>query len=263
VKGRRDTELRARRPHGIVVVLAVQAERVVPGGEAGRLGVRGGDRLHRPRDQAAEHRDLQPELTGAVRELVDGLLGRVHGDDGGRRDPVGKVAEGFGREDVERAAGGPAPRVVGDAGNAEPDGRVEDREVDTQLVQTLVEEPRQHSRRPVARVPRGGRPEGLLGDAAPSPLCHRERQGLTHLAPDRQEALRGTIAADTPELVAHDRAILQPVPVGVDHGMTQPGSNARCAEMAVAVHGAPPRSGDATCCCAVLNANSPHDGSQG
>ena len=240
VKRRRDAELRALRPERIVVVLAVEAERVVPGDEGGGLGVRGGDRVHRPLDHAAEHRHLEAELLGAVRQLLDSLIGRVHGDDGSRCDAVGEVAEIVGGEDVERAAGGPARLVVGDARNAEPHRGVEDREVEAQLAEPLVEEPRQHRRGAVTRVLLGRRPERLLGDPAPAPLRHGHRERLTHLAPDRQETLRGPVAADAPELLADDGPVLQPVAVGVDHRMGQPGSNLRWARMTVAVHGTPP-----------------------
>src|SRR5262249_50665124 len=57
---------------------------------------------------------------------------------------------------------------------------------------------------------------------------------------NRQEPLGGEIATDAPELLAGDRAVLQPVAVGIDHGMVQAGSNAGWGEMAVAVHTGPP-----------------------
>src|SRR5438034_5100651 len=68
------------------------------------------------------HSTLFPYTTlfRSVRQLLDSLIGRVHGGDGSRCDAVGEVAEIVGGEDVERAAGGPARLVVGDARNAEP-----------------------------------------------------------------------------------------------------------------------------------------------
>src|SRR5439155_1295949 len=190
VEGRRDAELRAPRPERVVIVLAVEAERVVPRDEAGGLGVGDGDRVHRARDQAAEHRDLEAELTRAVLELRDGFLGRVHGDAGGGRDPVGEVMEGVGGEDVERATGGPARLVIGDTRDAEAGGGIEHREVQAELVQALVEEPRQQARRPVARVLLGRRPERLLLESAPSPP--RQGGGPVSGSPPAPAALRRT-----------------------------------------------------------------------
>ena len=142
VEGRRDAVLRARLPERIVVVRAVEAERVVPDGEARSLGGGAGGACHRPRHQAAEHRDLEAELARAVLELGDRLLRRVGGDAGGRRDAVAEVAEVLSGEGVERAAGGPPRLVVGDARHPQPHRGIEDRKVDPELVQPLVEQPR-------------------------------------------------------------------------------------------------------------------------
>src|SRR5262249_47649348 len=99
---------------------------------------------------------------------------------------------------------------------------------------------RQHGRGPVSRVLRRRRPERLLREPAAPPLSDRDRLRFTGTTRNRQEPLGGEIATDAPELLAGDRAVLQPVAVGIDHGMVQAGSNAGWGEMAVAVHTGPP-----------------------
>ena len=149
----------------------------------------------------------------------------------------------LGGEHVEGAAGGPPRLVVGDARHPQPHRGIEDREVDPELVQPLVEQPRQEAGRAVTRVARGRRPERFLGQAPPLPLGHRQRERLAHTLANRREALGRPVAADAAQLLDDHRTELQPVAVGVDDGMAQLASNLDGAGMFVTAHGPPPGRG--------------------
>ena len=123
VEGGRDAQLDALGPELVVVVRAVEPERIVPGGESRHLGILRADRLHGARHEAAEHRDLEAQLRGVL-QLLDGFVGGVHGDDRGRRHPIGEVAEAVGGVHVEGPARGATLRVVGDARHAQSGCRI-------------------------------------------------------------------------------------------------------------------------------------------
>ena len=166
MEGRRDAELAALLPQRVVVVFAVEAELIEAlriAGEigGGALGVR-----DRPAHAAAEHADLRAELLGDELQFLDRLLRRVHRDDRGRGQLVGEVLEVVVGDDVEAADHRAAGRVVGDARDAEPGGRVDDAEIDAELVEPVVQHPGHHGRRAVAGVGRLPAPEPLHRDAA-------------------------------------------------------------------------------------------------
>ena len=144
VEGRRDAEFAAFLPDRIVIVVAVEAELVVQHRVARHLRVQTlghgflGSRQW-PRDAAAEHADLRAELLDAELKLRDRLLRGVHRDHRGRGQPVAKLREILGRDDVEAADHGAAGLVVGDARDAETGGRIDDAEIDAQLVEPVVQ----------------------------------------------------------------------------------------------------------------------------
>src|SRR5262249_39082363 len=102
MEGRRDAELDALLPERIVVVRAVEPDRVVPEREASAIALTIGDRRHGPRHRAREHRDLGAELLDAKLELLHRLVRRVARDRGGRRHAVAELLEVVRGDDVER-----------------------------------------------------------------------------------------------------------------------------------------------------------------
>ena len=227
VEGRRYAELDALGPHGIVVVLAVDAEHVEPDGSARRLRM-----LPSRRNRAAHHAghqdDFEAELPGHELELLDGLFRSVHRDHGGRRETICDVGEVLGGEDVERAGGGTANLAVSMHGHSQAGGRIHDAEVEAELAHPFVQKLRHQRRRPVSRVPGREGPERLLPDPPLLSLRQRHRE----LAPDhlRKEgkALQGLVPADLPEPLADQRPELEPVAIRVDDGMTELRSKLCC-----------------------------------
>ena len=127
-----------QRPHGVVVVRAVDAVGVHPERPARRAGEFVDDRLRRPLDVRRAHHRLETQLSHRVVERGDRLIGRVHRDRR-HREPVAEPVERLGEEPVERAARGATLAVVGEVHEHEADARVHDREVEAELGQ-LVEQ---------------------------------------------------------------------------------------------------------------------------
>ncbi len=222
MEGGRDAEVAALLPERVVVVLAVETELIEALGIArevggGALGVR-----DRPAHTAAEHADLCAQLAGDERQFLERLVRRVHRDHRGRGEPVAEVLEVFVGDDVEAADHRAPRRVVGDARKTEPGGRVDDPEVDPELVQTVVQHPGHHGRRAVAGVGRLPAPEALHRDAAFSTLPggHAERVGPAPLR--LQEAVGAEVARDFADLLGKHRGVLDPVPVAVDDRVREP-----------------------------------------
>src|ERR1700730_8602414 len=128
-------------------------------GEAGDFGIDALGPWERPTDAAAEHPDLGAELFGDKLELLDRLLWGVHRDHRRRGQPVAEIAEIIGRDDVEAANHRAPGLVVLDARYAEPRGRIDDAEIDPQLVEAIVQHARHHRRGAVAGV--GGLPSPI------------------------------------------------------------------------------------------------------
>ena len=217
MEGRRDAELDAFRPDRVVIVLAVDRQHVVMhGGVAGRLG------HERARHAAAEHADLRAELLGDEFEFGDRLLGVVHRDDRGRGQPVAEPVEIIGRDDVVGADHRAPGLVVLDARQAQPGGRIDDREIDADLVEPLVEHLRHHRRGAVERV---------LGLAVPEIRAARRRAGarsagcsLSASVVDLQrgeEPVGRLVAAGLAHLFAEDRGVFEPMSVAVDDRVRQ------------------------------------------
>src|SRR5439155_26582492 len=99
--------------------------------------------------------------------------------------------------------------------------RVDDREIEPDLVEALVEQPREYRSREIAGVLRGMAPEQLLADAAAPALLDRHRQHPADATADRGPAGDRLVAADLAELLGKDRAVFDPMPVGVDDRMVE------------------------------------------
>ena len=223
MEGRRDPKLQAFRPDRVVVVFTVEPDDVVPNRETGGLAFHLAAGLDRAVHQATQHRDLVAELLDRVFDLLDRLLRGVHRDDRRRGHAVGKGAEIFGGDDVVGAAGGAARLAVADARHAQTARRIDDCEIEPDLVEALIEESRKDRSREVARVLGGMRPERLLADTAAPPLLDRHRQHAARAAADRAPAAHRGLAADLAELLGEDGPVFDPVAVGVDNRMIETG----------------------------------------
>jgi hypothetical protein len=126
----------------------------------------------------------------------------VHRDDRSRGQPVAETLKVIGRDDVVGADHGAPRRVIGYARKAQPGGRVDDREIETDLVEAIVEQPRHHRGGAVECVFRLASPEGLLGDALVPPFGDRQRQRLAGRRHCLQKAVCRQIAADFAHLFA-------------------------------------------------------------
>src|SRR5215472_18657615 len=74
-------------------------------------------------------------------------------------------------------------------------------------------------------------PERLLADAPPAPLLDRHAESAAGAVAHRIPALDRILAADPAQLLGKDRAVFDPVPVGVDDRMVEPRLDLRCREM--------------------------------
>src|SRR4029077_19229186 len=137
VESRRDLELTAFAPDQVVIVVAVEAELVIMRGKAGDFGVVPFGPRQWPPDPAAEHADLRAQLFGDEFELLDRLLGGVHRYHRRRGQTVAEIPEVIGCHDVEAADHGASRLVILDAGYAQPGGRIDDAEIDPQLVEPV------------------------------------------------------------------------------------------------------------------------------
>src|SRR6266508_5089941 len=106
----------------------------------------------------------------------------------------------------------PAEAVV-----PEPGGRIHDAEVETEIVEPLVQEARHHG----GRVLRRQEPERLLADPATPSLGHGHLERVGNARARHVERLDRRVPADPAKLLAHQRMELGPVSVGVDDRMAQ------------------------------------------
>ena len=164
---------------------------------------------------------FSPSSLHHVFELGARLLRRMHRDHGRGRHAIGKLAEKFRDEPVERAAGCAPRLVIRMKRNAEAGGRIQHREIHAEFVEAFVQQPRQNLGRAIARVLRGQRPECFLRAPPALALFLRRRQSLRHAAVERAKSVDCAAAAKFFQLLENDRAELQPMPVGIDHRMLE------------------------------------------
>src|SRR5437764_12296774 len=223
MEGWRDPELQALRPDRVIIIFAIEPDHAGPNAKAAGLAPPLAGGFDRPVHQAPENRDLVAELLDGIVKLLDRLLGGVHGDDRGRGHAVAEIAEIFGRHDIVGPTGGTARLAVADPRHAQPTGRIDDREIEPNLVEAFVQEPREYGGREIAGVLRRMSPERLLADPPPATLLDRHRQDAARAAPDRVPAAHRRLTANFAQLFGKDRAILDPVPVGIDDRMVETG----------------------------------------
>ena len=198
---RSDPELDASLPKGVVVVGAVQAERVEPFSRPRppirhSLCASGGFFSDGPVDQSIDHDRLEPEFTHRIFDLGDALFRAMHGDHGHGGHTILVAAVEFGVVDIQGAARDLPEFILPDGGGREGPARVENGEVDAEIIESFGKQPRQVRCRPVessgsGQCPprRSRRPGGLallLAQGAPGsqdrvivvePPCRFETSG--------------------------------------------------------------------------------------
>src|SRR5262249_11544508 len=85
----------------------------------------------------------------------------------------------------------------------------------------------------VLRVLRRMAPERLLADAPPAPLFDRHTERAARAVAHRVPALDRVFAADPAQLLGKDRAVFDPMPIGVNDRVVEPRLDLRCREMSV------------------------------
>src|SRR5438105_1554313 len=74
-------------------------------------------------------------------------------------------------------------------------------------------------------------PERLLADAPPAPLLDRHAERAASTVAHRVPVFDRVLAADPAQFLGKDRAVFDPVPVGVDDRVVEPRFDLRCREM--------------------------------
>ena len=235
VRGDRDFQIDAALPERVVVVRALEPERVHVEPDLVRLGAFTHEGRHRPPHVVRDHQDLEPEFTNGVRRLLDRLVRRVHGHDRRRRDPVRVRLEHLRVHPVDRAGHGAPDLLVGVADPEKPERGVEDAEVDAEVVQSFVEEPRDHGGRAIERPGRLTPPGRAMDAPSQSFLGGDVVPGRVRGLLDERFDDRG--ACDVAQVVEEDRHRFEPVTVTVDDGMVESSAHRRGLRMLEIRHG--------------------------
>ncbi len=151
-------------------------------------------------------------------ELLDRLLGGEGGDDRHRFEPVAVVGVDL-RVVRVQSSGDRAPHLfVGHREHREPEARIEQQEVEPELLRAAVRERRQRDGHAVEGVLLGKTPEDAGG--------HEPRVVGRERAPhELLVAIGHAVSRHFADDVVHEREELEEVPVGVDHRMVEPGSD--------------------------------------
>ena len=174
MKGRRDAQFLALRPHRVVIVLAVESNGIVPTRKACRWWHFARDRLDRTPHQAGHHHHFEPQLSHRVFQLRDRLIGRIHRNHRRRRHPVRERAKLLRDIGIEGAAGRATRIGVGIKRDPQCASGIQHREVQAQLVQTLVKQAREQRSGAIDRVRGRKRPPSLLRRAPGAPFVVAE-----------------------------------------------------------------------------------------
>jgi hypothetical protein len=127
----------------------------------------------------------------------------------------------LGRDDVVAADHGAAGLVILDARQAQPGGRIDDREIEADFVEPLVQHLRHHCGGAVERVLGLAIPEIGHRDAAPAALLGGHLQGVGRRAQRREKAVGRFVAGGLAHFLAENRGVFQPMAVAVDDRMFQ------------------------------------------
>src|SRR5215831_7175779 len=103
MKRRCNAELLALGPKRVVVIIAVDSVYVESVGEPGSLAIFSSHYRNWPLDEAGHHCAFHSELFDGVFELFNRFLGRMHGNDGGRRQTIPKSSGHLRAHSIQRA----------------------------------------------------------------------------------------------------------------------------------------------------------------
>ena len=142
VLGHGHAEVDAPLPQRLVVIGAVEGDGIaVPGG---LLRI---DSLRRARDRpllvSPQHDRFESQPPDRVFQLLDSFVRRTRGQDSYRRKPCGKRREHVSRHHVVGTSRGPLQIILDYAVDGEAEARIDQREVDAQFGQALVQQGRQ------------------------------------------------------------------------------------------------------------------------
>ena len=183
VKGRRDLQFHTTRPDRVVIIRAVQTERIQPKGVLGHL--RGGPFDHRngTLDMPGHHYGLEPEFAHHKLKLFNRLLRGVHGNGGRRGHPAGILAEILGMKGIERAAACPAYFGVFNMRELEAQRRIEHGKVQADSVHPFGQELGQHGGGAIQSILGRQRPPRRARRALVQPFFRRQRIPAEQAAP--------------------------------------------------------------------------------
>src|SRR5207247_2243246 len=217
--GHCDAELFAALPERFVVVGAVEGDVVAVPRRLLRV-----DALRRGGNHtlliAPKHDHPVAQLSDRVVEFRNRLVRSARRDDGNGREALPIRREHVRGHPVVGARGVTVQLVLRDGVDREAEARVDDREVDAQLGQALVQQRRKKRRGLVARVGRNAPP-----DRAPQPLVLTLLRAtaipLGVPAPHRAQVINRARAAHVAQILEEDRDRLEPMAVAVNHGMPE------------------------------------------
>ncbi len=190
-----------------------------------------------PQHEPTEQERSQPERAVGVLELGDCFLRCVRRD-----DPHGAQAIAV-RRVALRVVPIACPRqrathlVVVECHRHQTQRRVQQREVDADVVEALVQQLRQHRGGAIERVHTRQRPPSrtAVTHGAPSRIVHcaHERRAADHLVEPARDVVAGLVGNQIP----HQRHELDAMTVGVDHGVIESSANCPRAGRASGVAG--------------------------
>ncbi len=168
----------------------------------------------------------RPRSTTACSSSASASSGRERGDARHRDQPVGVGGVLLGQVGVERGRHGLAQLGIADVDGDEAVGRVQDGDVEAELIEPVVEQAREHRGRPVEGVAGGDAPPRGLDDAmAPAQLVADSLERPTAVD-DGVEALRQRLAGQLDQQVPDEGKELDQVSVAVDDRVVQLGPDA-------------------------------------
>src|SRR5215472_1025435 len=164
MKRRCDAELLALSPKWVVVVIAVDSIYVQSVREPSNFTIFSSNHRNWPLHKAGDHRAFHPKLFDRVFELFNCFLGRVHGNDGGRRQTIAESRSHIRAHSIQRAARRTPELLVFYPDQRKPNRSVEDRIIESEFIQSVIQQPGQHSGGMIRRI--GGR------HSPPWPACY-------------------------------------------------------------------------------------------
>ena len=201
-------------PQRVVVVGAVEAQRVDPGAPAVQVA-------HR---ESAQHRHLEAQIDHGVFQRFDRFLGGGGGDGGHRHQAVAEAVINVGGVAVPGPAHPPADLVVALAGHHQPPRRVAEGQVQSQLVQPAIHQLRSHGRGQVVGVGERDTPPRLAERPHPGAILggHLGPVGTPVEGARGPQRVQPLADALVPHIAIQVGPVLPIVAVAVHHRMVEP-----------------------------------------